>query len=119
MMVTTAANTYVEVSPLMVTHVAHMGPDAAGERCALYLSNREHPIFLNENAAKVMERIVQEQVQSTVDASNHTMTLMEDLGRVTAIYRWRCSCGAESQYDAARPAYAQWEFKAHVVAVAQ
>ena len=63
MMLTTAANTYIEVSPLMVTHAVHMGPDTAGERCALYLSNREQPIYLKENAANVMDKVQQEQAR--------------------------------------------------------
>jgi len=63
MMLTTAVNTYIEVSPLMVTHVVHMGPAPDGDRCALYLNGRESPIFLNENAARVMERVQQEQAR--------------------------------------------------------
>jgi hypothetical protein len=63
MMLTTAANTYIEVSPLMVTHVVHMGPAPDGDRCALYLNGREHPIYLKENAANVMDKVQQEQAR--------------------------------------------------------
>jgi len=51
-----------------------------------------------------------------VNPSAHVLTLVEDTSHPTAIYRWRCSCGAESQYDAPRPAYAEWEFRDHVIA---